>query len=113
MPPNDGGHAYNESWPPKEMLEPKHFKEAIILYDLHSPFVKEMLGNQAMHHRVIPQDLKGLVSVVLEAGQQLQWLSWWRHEARKIEQHNIASRIYVTKDQLIGEGHHADLQEQI
>jgi hypothetical protein len=31
----------------------------------------------------------------------------------KIEQCNIARGINVTKDQLLGEGHYADLQKQI
>jgi hypothetical protein len=60
-----------------------HFKEAIVSYGLHSSFVKEMLNNWATQHRVIPQDWKGLVSAVLEAGQQLQCLLWWRHKREK------------------------------
>jgi hypothetical protein len=64
-----------------------------------------------MQNRVIPQDWKGLVSAVLEAGQQLQWLLWWKQEATKI-QHNIARRINI-KDWLLGEGCYADLQDQI
>lgn len=43
------------------MLDLKHFKEAILLYVLHSPFIKEMLNNWAIQHRAIPQDWKGLV----------------------------------------------------
>lgn len=62
--------AYNElTWSPIEMLELKHFKEAVLLYGLHSSFVKEMLSNWDMQHRVIPKDWKGLVSAVLEASQ--------------------------------------------
>ena len=49
------------------------------------------------------------MSAVLEAGQQLQWLLWCRHEATKVEQHNIARGINVAKDQLLGEGHYANL----
>lgn len=72
------------------MLDLKHFKEAIALYGLHSPIFKEMLSNGTMQHRVIPQDWKGLESAILEAGQQLQWWLWWRHETTKIEQRNLA-----------------------
>jgi hypothetical protein len=86
MPANNSGHAYNELiWHPIKMLDLKHLKEAIMLYGLHSPFVKEMLSNWAMQHGVILQDLKGLVSAVLEVGHQLQWLSWWRQKAMKTE----------------------------
>ena len=59
------------------MLDLKQFKESVVSYGLHS-YVKEMLNNGATHLRVIPQDWKGLVSAVPEAGQQLQWLSWWK-----------------------------------
>ena len=90
-----------------------HFKEAIVSYGLHSSFVKEMLNNWATQHRVIPQDWKGLVLAVLEAGQQLQCLLWWRHKATKLAQHNLARAMNVTKDQLLGEGCYAGLQEQI
>ena len=69
----------------------------LILYSLPSPFVKQMLSTWAMQNRVIPQDWKGLVSAVLEAGQQLQWLSWWMHKATKIGQQNIAREINIQK----------------
>lgn len=60
MPANDGAHAYNElTWRPTEM----HFKEAVVLYELLSPFIKEMLSTWATQHRVIPQDWKGLIGV--------------------------------------------------
>lgn len=48
-----------------------NFKEAVVVYGLQSPFVKEMLSNWATQHRVIPQEWKGLVSVMLETGQRL------------------------------------------
>ena len=55
MPANNGGHVYNElTWRPIEMLDLKYFKEPVVLYGLHSPFVKERLNNWAMHHRVVP-----------------------------------------------------------
>lgn len=65
-PANDGGPAYNElAWHSTEMLDLKHFKEAMVLYSLHSPLLKEMLNTWAMQNRVIPQDWKSLVSAVL------------------------------------------------
>lgn len=78
------------TWYLTEMLALKHVKEAMVLYGLHSPFVKEMLNNWATQHGVIPQDWKGLVSAVLKAGQWLQWLLGWRHKATKnLEQWNV------------------------
>ena len=72
-----------------------------------------MLNNWATQNRDIPKDWKGLVLAKLEASQQLQWLTWWRHETTKTEQCNIAMGINVIKDQLLGEGCYADLGGQI
>jgi hypothetical protein len=47
------------------MLDLKHFKEATVLDSLRSPFVKQILGNLAIQHRIILHDWKGLVSAVL------------------------------------------------
>jgi hypothetical protein len=48
MPASDG-NAYNElTLCPIEMLDLKHFKIAVVLYGLHSPFINEMLSNLAM-----------------------------------------------------------------
>ena len=39
----DGDPTYKElTWDPIEMLNLKHFNEFMVLYVLHSPFVKEM-----------------------------------------------------------------------
>lgn len=51
------------------MLDGKHFSESTVLYILYSYFLKDMLNNWATQHRIISQDCKGLVSAVLEAGQ--------------------------------------------
>lgn len=83
-PANDGGHDSNEViWHLVEMLYLRNFKEAVLLYSLHSPFVKEMLNNWSNQNIVIPQDCKRFLSTVLEVGQQLQWLFWYRHKATK------------------------------
>ena len=62
---------------------------------------------------MIPQDWMRLVLAVIEAGQQFQWFSWWRHEATHIEQCDVAKGINFTNHQLLAEGCYADLQEQI
>lgn len=52
MPANDSGHTSNKlTGCLIEMLDLKHFKDAIVLYFLHSPFMREMLSNRAMQHR--------------------------------------------------------------
>lgn len=56
IPANNSGHAFNElTWWLIEMLD-LNIKEPIMLYSLHSPFVKETLKNRAMQHRVVFQD---------------------------------------------------------
>ena len=46
MPAHDDIPAYDGlAWHPLEILDLMHFKESIMLYGLHSPFVKEMLNN--------------------------------------------------------------------
>ena len=53
MPPTDGGFTYELTLSLIEMLGLKYFEEAIVLYGLHSPFVKEMLNSCAMQSTVI------------------------------------------------------------
>lgn len=70
MPANDIGHEYDEiTWSPREMSNLKHFKESVVSYSMHSPFVKQILSNWVTPDRIIPEDWKRLMSVVLEAGQ--------------------------------------------
>ena len=52
---------------------------------MHSPYVKQILNITGLL-KIIPQDLNGLVTAVLEAGLWLQWLTWWTEEAANIEQ---------------------------
>ena len=58
----------------------------MILYGMHSPYVKQILNNWATQNRIIPKSWKGLVMAVLETGLQLQWLIWWREETVTIRQ---------------------------
>ena len=69
-----------------EMLNLRRFKEVIVSYGMHSPFVKQMLNSWSTSNRIIPQDWRVLVTVVLESGPQLQWRTWWKDDARTIEQ---------------------------
>ena len=57
---------------PIEMIDLRHFKESVISYVMHSPYVKDRLSNQAIQNRIIPQDWKVLVIAVLDTGLQLQ-----------------------------------------
>lgn len=60
------------------------FKETMISYGMHSPM--ENKPKWATQNKIIPHGWKGLVTAVLEAGPQLQWLTRWREEASNIEQ---------------------------
>lgn len=56
----------------------------------------------------------GLVTAVLDAGPELQWLSWLRDEAKNVAQLNRTKEINnVVRDQYITEGYYANIQEQV
>jgi hypothetical protein len=86
-PANGVQPGYDETgWHPTEMIALRHFKEAMISYMMHSPYVKQILNNWATQSRIIPQDWKGLVITILKAGLKLHWLTWWMEETMNIEQ---------------------------
>ena len=43
------------------MSDLKNFKEALVLYGLHSSFVEDMVNNWAIQNRVSPKNCKELV----------------------------------------------------
>lgn len=54
------------------MLDLKRFKEAVVWYDMNSPFVKQMLNSWATQNRFILQDWKDLAAAILKFGPHLQ-----------------------------------------
>lgn len=63
---------YNKiGWNPKEIINPRHFQEAMLSYGMHSPYVEQISNNWATQNGVIPQGWKGFVTAILEAGSQL------------------------------------------
>jgi hypothetical protein len=48
------------------MIDLRHicFKEVMILYEKHSPYVKHILNNWVTQYTIILQDWKGLVTMV-------------------------------------------------
>lgn len=79
-----------------------------------SPLVKQMLNSWAPQNRIILQDLKDLITVLLEAAPQLQWKTWWRLKKKKtrVIKKNRARGIEISKNKLLSKGHYADLQRQ-
>lgn len=53
----------------------------IMLYSMHSPHMKQLPNNYSMQNCIIPKDWKDFKTAILQAGLQLQWLTWWREEA--------------------------------
>lgn len=49
---------------PIELIDTRHFKEAMISYEMHFPYVKQILNNLATQNRINPQDWKGLVTAI-------------------------------------------------
>ena len=48
----------------------------------------------------------------LENGPRLLWKCYWREEAKILEQQRKAKVFETSQDQILGEGHYPDLQEQ-
>ena len=94
------------------MLKLWTVKEAIVIYGMHSPFVKQMPNSWSCCNRVTPKDWLDMVTAMLEAGLLIQWKSWWREEAKTIEQRSRARGIEVSQDQLLREGDYADIERQ-
>lgn len=54
---------YDEiEWHPEEMIDQRYLKEAMISYETHSPYVKQILSNGATQNRISPKDYKGLAN---------------------------------------------------
>jgi hypothetical protein len=84
-------------WHPVDVLDLRKCKEIDTNFGMHSPFVKQILTSQVIKNRIIPQDCNTMTRSILEPGQQLQWLSWWREEAREITQRNKTGGINISK----------------
>ena len=81
--------------------------EAIVSYGMHLPSVKQMLNSWSVCNRISPKDWIELVKSVLEPGPQLQWSTWFREEAKTIEQWSKARDMEISQDQILGEGDYA------
>ena len=88
-------------WTPVEMLDLRRFKKVVVSYSMHSPSVQQMLKSWPTCNRIIPQDWRDLVTAVLEPGPQLQWRTWWKEEAKTIEQQSRTRGMKIFQDQLL------------
>lgn len=107
---SNGPIAYH--WEPIQMKDLKNIKEAIVMYGLHSPFVRELLTSWATVNKVTPKDWAQLASAVLENSCQIQWRALWRQEAKAIEIQELQNGHEVPQDKILGEGPYADTQVQ-
>ena len=76
------------------MIYLKRLEKSIVPHAMHSPFVKQMLNSWSITNKIILQDWKDLVTVVLKPGPQL--LSRTSEEMR-IGPMNNEVRIEVLK----------------
>lgn len=60
-------------WSPLEISDFKRFKEVVVLYDIHSPYAKQMSNSWATQIRIFLQHLKELARAILEASPHLKW----------------------------------------
>ena len=54
------------------MKDLEGIKEAVVSYDMHSPYVRELVKTCASRNKVTPHDSLQLVSAVLDHSPQLQ-----------------------------------------
>ena len=94
------------------MLDLRRFKEAIVSYGMHLPFVKQILNSWSVCNRIIPKHWIDLVKGVLEPGPQLQWSAWLREEVKIVEQQRMTRDRKISQDQILGEGDYATTERQ-
>ena len=71
-----------------------------------------MLNLWSVCNRIIPNDCIELIKAVLEPGPQLQWSTWFREEAKIIEQWSKARGREISQDQILGEGDYSTIGRQ-
>ena len=79
---------------------------------MHLPFVKQILTSWAINNRLIHQDRKDMARGILEPAANLQWFAWWRGEVNEIARQNRARGREISTDQMLGEGHFAEVEVQ-
>ena len=94
------------------MLDLRRFKEARVLYGMHSTFVRQVLNLWSVCNRIIPKPCIELVKGALEPSPQLQWSMWFREEAKIIEQWSKASSREISQDQILGKGDYITIERQ-
>ena len=77
---------------------------------MHLPFVKQILTSWAIKNRIIPQDWSVRAKLILEPAANLQCFEWWRDEVREIARLNRARGREISTDQMLGEGHFAEVE---
>ena len=80
---------------------------------MFSSFVKQVLNLWSVCNRIIPKDWIDLVKRILEPGPQLQCRTWFREEAKIIEQQNKTKGREISKDQMLKEGDYATIERQV
>ena len=92
------------------LLELRKSKESVTNFGMHLPSVKQILTSWTIKNRLIPQDWKDMARSILEPAANLQCFEWWRDEVREIARLNRARGREISTDQLLGEGHFAEVE---
>ena len=100
------------NWTPVPMLDLRRFKESIVSYGMHSPFVKQTLNIWSVCNRIILKDLFELVNNVLDPIPQIQWSTWLREASNIIEQWSKPRGIEISQDQIFGEEDYSTVEQQ-
>lgn len=67
-----------------DVLELRKFEESVTNFRMHSPFEQQILTSWTIKYIIIRQAWKDLAKAILGPASHLQYLSWWREEAKEI-----------------------------
>ena len=70
------------------------------------------LKTWALSTKATPHDWLQLIPVLIENKPQLLWKCYWREEETILEQQGKAKGFQNSQDQILGESHYSDPQEQ-
>lgn len=88
----------------------KRIKEVVISYNMHFPYLKQMLNSWTTENRIFLQDSKDLITAILKVGPQFQWKTLCKKEVSAREHRNSIRDFNIFQDQLLGKDQCAELQ---
>lgn len=101
-----------QKWEPIPMKDMKSIKNAIMTFEVHSPYVKQLLSTWATNNKITPSDWNDLISAVLDHSSQIQWKALWRQESKALELQGLRDGFDASESKIMGEKQFSDPQVQ-